>query len=115
VVIGVGGFLGLGTKEVAVPFTAMRWRTEARVVPITNPPLANPPGSTGDTNERRTQKMTDPAATEASQGYPDKAFLSVTLEQLQSAPDFEYAPSPLAALDLSPSQSGAVAPHQLRP
>ena len=44
-------------------------------------------------------KETDPAATEASQGYPDKAILGVTLADLKSAPDFHYAPSPLADLD----------------
>jgi hypothetical protein len=39
-------------------------------------------------------KETDPAATEASQGYPDKAILNVTLAELKGAPDFQYAPSP---------------------
>ncbi len=32
VVIGVGGFLGFGTKDVAVPFAAIQWRTEPRKV-----------------------------------------------------------------------------------
>ena len=32
IVIGVGGFLGFGKKDVAVPFSAMQWRTEARKV-----------------------------------------------------------------------------------
>ena len=39
---------------------------------------------------------TDPAATEASQGYPDKAILNVTLDELKAAPDFKYASSTLA-------------------
>ena len=33
VVIGVGGFLGFGKKDVAVPFSAMQWQTEARKTP----------------------------------------------------------------------------------
>ena len=33
VVIGVGEFLGFGKKDVAVPFSAMQWRTEARNAP----------------------------------------------------------------------------------
>ena len=33
IVIGVGGFLGFGKKDVAVPFSAMQWRTDARKVP----------------------------------------------------------------------------------
>ena len=38
VVIGVGGFLGFGKKDVAVPFSAMQWRTEARKAPATDQP-----------------------------------------------------------------------------
>ena len=41
-------------------------------------------------------KEIDPAAAEASQGYPDKAVLNVTLDQLKAAPDFKYASSTLA-------------------
>jgi hypothetical protein len=52
-------------------------------------------------------KQTDPAATEASQGYPDKALVRVTLAELKSAPDFKYAPSPVAELESrSPADSG---------
>ena len=46
VVIGIGGFLGFGTKDVAVPFAAMQWRTEARKMPATDQPPANPVAST---------------------------------------------------------------------
>ena len=38
VVIGVGGFLGFGKKDVAVPFSAMQWRTEARKAPAADQP-----------------------------------------------------------------------------
>src|SRR5271167_2350314 len=46
VVIGIGGFLGFGTKDVAVPFAAMQWRTEGRKMPVTDQPPANPTSST---------------------------------------------------------------------
>ena len=36
IVIGVGGFLGFGKKDVAVPFSAMQWRTEPRWLPSTS-------------------------------------------------------------------------------
>lgn len=96
VVIGVGGFLGLGKKDVGVPFSAVQWRTEPRKVPSSNPPPANSPASsaTGTSGQQQPMTETDPAATEASQGYPDKAILNVTLAQLKGAPDFKYAPSP---------------------
>jgi len=96
VVIGVGGFLGFGKKEVGVPFSAVQWRTEPRKVPSTNPPPASTPASSasGTSGQQQPMKETDPAATEASQGYPDKAILNVTLAQLKGAPDFQYASSP---------------------
>jgi PRC-barrel domain len=97
IVIGVGGFLGIGTKDVAVPFSAMQWRTESRKAPATD----QPPGNTltpitGTTEQHPPMKETDPVATEASQGYPDKAVLNLTVAQLKTAPDFEYAPHPPA-------------------
>ena len=84
IVIGVGGFLGFGKKDVAVPFSAMQWRTEARKVAA--PAADQPPSSTGNpaapgttAAQQPPMKETDPAAAEASQGYPDKAVLNVTL------------------------------------
>jgi sporulation protein YlmC with PRC-barrel domain len=99
VVIGVGGFLGFGKKDVAVPFSAMQWRTEARKVPATDQPT---PMTATSGQQPPPMKETDPVATEASQGYPDKAILNVTLAELKAAPDFKYAPSPL---DESAAQS----------
>ena len=114
VVIGVGGFLGFGTKDVAVPFAAIQWRTEPRKVPATDQPPANPVASTsGQAAGPPPMKETDPAATEASQGYPDKAILGVTVADLKSAPDFHYAASPEANVDArstgssEPKRSGA--------
>ena len=107
VVIGVGGFLGLGTKDVGVPFTALHWQTEGRLAPRTDQPPANPGASmTGGANNSPPIARTDPAATEASQGYPDKAVLDMTLAQLKSAPDFNYAPDPLAENDTRSSTAG---------
>ena len=48
-------------------------------------------------------KEVDPATAEASQGYPDKAILNVTLDQLKAAPDFKYASSTLADSDMRPA------------
>jgi sporulation protein YlmC with PRC-barrel domain len=106
IVIGVGGFLGFGKKDVAVPFSAMQWRTEARKAPAAD----QPPSSTGNpaapgttTAQQPPMTETDPAITEASQGYPDKAILSVTLDQLKAAPDFKYASSTLADSGVRPA------------
>ena len=107
VVIGVGGFLGIGSKDVGVPFSALHWQTEGRVAPQPDQPPANPVGSTTSAPSAQPPAMrTDPAATEASQGYPDKAVLDMTFAQLKSAPDFKYAPDPLADADMR-SSTGA--------
>jgi sporulation protein YlmC with PRC-barrel domain len=102
VVIGVGGFLGFGKKDVAVPFSAMQWRTEVRKVPATDQPPTNTAAPGTGTQQPPPMKETDPAATEASQGYPDKAILNVTLAELKAAPDFKYAPSPLSESEAQP-------------
>ncbi|HXZ14806.1 MAG TPA: PRC-barrel domain-containing protein [Roseiarcus sp.] len=48
VVIGIGGFLGIGTKAVTLPFEAVHWRTEGRVVASEpRPPSTGALGSSG--------------------------------------------------------------------
>jgi sporulation protein YlmC with PRC-barrel domain len=103
IVISVGGFLGIGSKDVAVPFKTMKWQTEGRSV-AAGPPAASTTGGAPATVK------TDPAATEANQGYPDVAMLDMTKAQLQSAPDFRYAPDPAAHSALGQSDKGAPAP-----
>ena len=109
IVVGVGGFLGFGKKDVAVPFSAMQWRTEARKVPATDQPT---PMTSTSGQQSPPMKETDPSATEASQGYPDMAMLDMTKDQLKSAPDFHYAPTPGSEDSGAPSaaQGGALAP-----
>ncbi len=106
IVIGVGGFLGFGKKDVAVPFSSVQWRTEPRKAPAADQPpssAGNPaaPGTT--TAQQPPMTETDPATTEASQGYPDEAILNVTLADLKAAPDFKYASSTLAESGTRPA------------
>jgi sporulation protein YlmC with PRC-barrel domain len=112
IVIGVGGFLGIGAKDVGVPFKAMQWRTEGRTV-ATNLPPASPPSPAG--GDATTGVKTDPKATEASQGYPDMGVLNMTKAQLQSAPDFHYIASPTADAGSSASPPAAAAPAMTQP
>jgi hypothetical protein len=108
VVIGVGGFLGIGKKDVGVPFSAIEWKTEPRKVPATDLPPTNPvaPNTTGQTAGPPPMKETDPAATEAMQGYPDRAILNATEAQLKGAPDFHYAPNPVTESETLPAGGG---------
>ena len=99
VVISAGGFLGVGGKMVGVPFKEMKWHTEGRTVEISTAPPANggsssSPAGGGSAGSGVATAKTDPAATEANQGYPDVAELDMTEAQLKQAPDFKYAPEP---------------------
>jgi sporulation protein YlmC with PRC-barrel domain len=109
IVMSVGGFLGIGAKDVAVPFKSMQWRTEGRAV-ASNPPASSTSGTSGSgMTSSPVMAKTDPAATEASQGYPDMGVINMTEAQLKAAPDFHYAPSPTSsasATDTKPAAGG---------
>lgn len=77
VVISVGGFLGIGAKDVAVPFNAVQWKTE---------PMRTAAGGTGTSGTG----TTGAATTAGNREFPDHAVLNLTKEQLQSAPAYTY-------------------------
>jgi hypothetical protein len=117
IVIGVGGFLGMGTKDVALPFKDVQWKTDPRSIPSPEPPASsastNPTTGTGEISKPQAMSV-DPAAVEAYQGYPDKAMINMTVAQIKSAPDFRYAPDPLAEATAA-SQPGAKTPPKSSP
>jgi sporulation protein YlmC with PRC-barrel domain len=92
VVIGVGGFLGVGEHLVAVPFDKVKFTdqpvayTGASNGP--NAPATRPPSSTttGAAN-------TAPAATMAKPNpwYPDHAVFNATKDELKAMPEFKYS------------------------
>jgi sporulation protein YlmC with PRC-barrel domain len=93
IVISVGGFLGIGSKDVGVPFKSMQWRTEGRAA-ATNPPPNSTTGSGNGMSASQgaaTQTNTDPKEVEANQGYPDMGVIAMTEQQLKAAPEFHYA------------------------
>ncbi len=94
-VIGVGGFLGLGAKDVGLPFKALKWSNES-VAPPTVPGSSptSTPGAAG------APPVTAPAGMRrapAKQDYPDHAVLDMTKDQLTKAPDFKFAGTTSAA------------------
>lgn len=106
VVIGVGGFLGIGEHDVAVPFAALRWEMASRVPSVigatpgaavgqtggtalpmvpTVAPRSSPTGTAGATAANA------PGAADVDRGYPDHAVLpNASRDQLRSAPQFRY-------------------------
>ncbi len=97
VVIGVGGFLGIGEKNVGVPFASLEWVTAPKPGnTASNAPTGTGVGAAGTSPTASpivTGSITparSPEETAAYNGYPDHAVLRMTKADLQSAPDFKY-------------------------
>lgn len=88
VTVGVGGFLGIGSKDVAIPFEQVTWSEEPMVAPAPAPAPSGGSGSMGGT------ASAPPAAAPAPRGpmmYPDHGVINMTKEQLTDAPAVTYA------------------------
>ncbi len=102
VVIGVGGFLGLGQSEVAVKFDQLKFVNE----PVARKTAASdtPASSSGNAMNPRPQSSTVGASTTTTaepRMYPDHAVFNATKEQLKAMPQFKYSQS--TASTTSPS------------
>jgi sporulation protein YlmC with PRC-barrel domain len=91
VVIGVGGFLGVGEHLVAVALDKVKFVDEpiaytgASTAPATGG--ARPSTSTTTTGAATTA----PAVVKKNPWYPDHAMLSATKDQLKAMPEFKYS------------------------
>ena len=83
----------------------MQWKTQPRKV-AEKPPTDRCGSTNGQPAGPPPMRETDPAVTEATQGYPDQAILNVTLAELKAAPDFRYAASALAESETRPAGGG---------
>jgi sporulation protein YlmC with PRC-barrel domain len=102
VVIGVGGFLGVGEHDVAVPFEQIRFVAEPRAVATTAPADNRPVTTTSPTAPATPVNPNAPATTGTTgtvttdrtvaerRAYPDHALLNMTKDQLKAAPEFKY-------------------------
>ena len=90
VVIGVGGFLGIGEKLILVTMDKLKFVDE----PVRTSSTA-PAGTTAANPPARTTGSGQPASTSVrsdAKWYPDHAVLSgVTKDQLKSMPDFKFS------------------------
>lgn len=100
VILGVGGFLGMGEHYVAVPFEKLKWVNEPVRTATTTAP-ANAPATNVDSNARTaadgTVKTTTGTATTTATArganqnwYPDHAVYNATKDQLKALPQFKY-------------------------
>jgi sporulation protein YlmC with PRC-barrel domain len=84
VVIGVGGFVGIGEHNVGIPFAQVKF-------------LDEPVKSSSTTTTNNGARTTGSAATTttttstAKKDYPDHAMVNMTKDQLKALPAFKYA------------------------
>ena len=100
VVLGVGGFLGMGEHYVAVPFEKIKWVNEPvrSTTASKSTAPADKPATNVDNNARTTSdgtgKTTTGTATTTRNAnenwYPDHAVYNATKDQLKAMPQFKY-------------------------
>jgi hypothetical protein len=89
VVIGVGGFLGIGQHDIKVEMSKLKFVDE----PVrTSSSSASPGGTTGSATAPANRPATTTAPpTTKSKWYPDHAVLSgATKDSLKGMPEFKY-------------------------
>lgn len=93
VVIGVGGFLGVGEHLVAVPFDKVKFVTEpVAYTGVAGGPNAGgaKPASTTTTGAATSSTSAAPTA-KANPWYPDHAVFNATKDELKAMPEFTYS------------------------
>src|SRR5215213_11042961 len=99
VVIGVGGFLGIGEKDVALPFNQIKFVDQARdtrvgtVASPDTPANPNAPANTNTNLPGGTTTTTRADTSTTARGYPDHAVVNLSKDELNAAPSFAYAGS----------------------
>ena len=88
VVIGVGGFLGMGEHDIAVSMDKLRFKEEAVRTSASTTTTTTRESTTGAAT------TTAPARTTTTNGNdwtPDHAVMSATKDQLKALPQFKYS------------------------
>ncbi|MBD2748137.1 PRC-barrel domain-containing protein [Microvirga sp. BT688] len=100
-VVGVGGFLGIGEKDVAVPFNALEFMNAQQAQAMNNNSGGGnnsvaTTGSTTTTGNTATTgsgtagtSNTTASNTSSNQNQPERVVLRMTKDQLQAAPAFD--------------------------
>jgi sporulation protein YlmC with PRC-barrel domain len=84
VVIGVGGFLGVGEHLVAIPFDKIKFSNE----PVAYTGTA---GNSSSTSTTTTGSASSSTSSKTNPWYPDHAVYSATKDELKAMPEFKYS------------------------
>ena len=130
VIIGVGGFLGIGEKDVAIPMTALQFNvgntdmaqrgaTTTRAVTAPAAPATTSAPVPANNNQNlsanapaagTTPPTTSTATADMDDGVPDRIVLSMTKEQLTQAPTFRDNPNAQRGIDSTTAPANPSAP-----
>ncbi|HYK51237.1 MAG TPA: PRC-barrel domain-containing protein [Terriglobales bacterium] len=95
VVIGVGGFLGMGEHDIAVTMDKLKFIEEpvrsSSTAPATTTRETTTGTSTAPANTTTTTTTTTARSANANDWTPDHAVMSGTKEQLKALPQFKYS------------------------
>jgi sporulation protein YlmC with PRC-barrel domain len=84
VVLGVGGFLGMGEHYVAVPMEKLKWVNE----PVRTSSTTTAPADRSTVGEAN--RANRPERSTNEKWYPDHAVFNATKDQLKAMPEFKY-------------------------
>jgi sporulation protein YlmC with PRC-barrel domain len=90
VVIGVGGFLGMGEHDIAVSMDKLKF-VEEPVRTSSTAPTTMSRDSAGSPRETTTGAATTTRTGNKNDWMPDHAVMSATKEQLKAMPQFKYS------------------------
>ena len=93
VVIGVGGFLGMGEHDIAVSMDKLKFMEEPVRTSSTTPATTtrDSAGAPRETTGSATTSTTTARSSNANDWTPDHAVMSGTKEQLKAMPQFKYS------------------------
>jgi len=91
VVIGVGGFLGMGEHDIAVSMDKLKFVDEAVRTSSTSPAPSRDTTTGVAPAPANTTTSTTPRTADANDWVPNHAVMSGTKEQLKALPQFKYS------------------------
>ena len=97
VVVGVGGFLGMGQHDVAIPFQQVQWidtpDNSNRAAGSSTPPATSSGTGSSTTSGTGTRTAANDSAgrNNENRGYPDHAVVNMTKDELKALPEVHYS------------------------
>jgi sporulation protein YlmC with PRC-barrel domain len=90
VILGVGGFLGMGEHYVAVPMEKLKWVNEPVRTSSTTTDKSTAANNTAGTTTGEANRANRPERAKDENWYPDHAVFNATKDQLKAMPQFKY-------------------------